>query len=161
MISKPIKYHDYDGDEREDVFYFSLNQTQMALLNAQFPGGLENYAKRVAQDKNADEMFRVIHTLVKAAYGERIGNGFTKKAPNGQDLSDFFVNTEAYDNLMTELLTSEENLMGFLSGCLNKDAEERVRAEMARRKAEQEKNGTALPEGTESENKPSLQVLNK
>lgn len=160
MITKTIKYHDLDGDLREDQFYFSLNQTQMALLNAQFPGGIEAFTLKAAKDKNADEMFRVIHTLVKAAYGERVGNAFTKKAPNGQDLSDFFVNTEAYDNLMTELTSDEDTFINFMSDCLNKEASDRVKAEMARRKAEAEQNGTALP-GANNETKPSLSVLNK
>lgn len=136
MIAKQIKYHDLDGDEREDTFYFSLNETQFAKLNGQFPGGLEAYTAKVTKDKNADELYRVIDTLVLAAYGERVGSGFTKKAPNGQNLSDFFVNTEAYDKLMTELLSGENNLINFLMGCLNKEAHDRAQAEFNRRKVE-------------------------
>ena len=136
MIRKTIKYHDFDGDEREDEFYFSLNETQFAKLNGLFPGGMEAYTAKITKDKNADEMYRLIDTIVTAAYGERIGNNFVKKAPNGQPLSDFFVNTEAYDNLMTELLSGENNLINFLMGCLNKEAHDRAQAEFNKRKAE-------------------------
>lgn len=154
MLTKRIQYHDLDGDLREDDFYFSMNETQFARTNAMFPGGLQDFAMKAAKDKNADNMFRVIDTLVREAYGERVNNQFVKVAPNGQKLADFFINTEAYDNLMIELMKSEDNLMAFMTGCLNKNAQERVGAEFQRLKAE------GVPGMTpKAEEKPSLTVL--
>ncbi|MBO7450985.1 MAG: hypothetical protein J6U54_11530 [Clostridiales bacterium] len=127
MITKVIPYHDLDGDPREDEFYFSLNEAQIARLNGEFPGGLQNYIHRVLKEKNVNELFRVIDTLVQAAYGERIGDKFVKKAPNGQPLSDFFVNTEAYDFLLAELVKSEDNFINFFIGCLGTKAQENAR----------------------------------
>ena len=141
MITKKIPYHDLDGDPQEDVFYFSLNEAQFARLNGEFPGGLEAYASRVAKDKNANEMFRIIDTLVQAAYGERIDNRFVKKAPNGQPLVDFFVNTEAYDHLMQELVSSEDALINFLVGCLGTEAQARARENFEKIKAERALSG--------------------
>lgn len=127
MIVKKIQYHDLDGDLREDEFYFSMNETQFARANAMFPGGLQAFAMKAAKDKNGDDMFRVIDTLVREAYGEFVSNRFVKTAPNGQKLADFFINTEAYDNLLTELMQSEDTLMAFMTGCLNKNAQDRVK----------------------------------
>lgn len=161
MIKKIISYHDFDGNERQDEFYFSLNQVQFARINARFPDGLEAYVKKIIKDQNANELFRVIDILVSEAYGERRGNAFVKVTPDGQKLSDFFTNTEAYDNLLTELITKEDNLVAFLTGCLNQDAQVRMNAEMAKIRAkmkeEQEKGETAaednvvnLPEGSDT-----------
>lgn len=161
MIVKTIKYHDLDGDMREDDFYFSMNETQFARVNAMFPGGLQAFATKAAKDKNADDMFRVIDTLVREAYGERVAQGFVKTAPNGQKLADFFINTEAYDNLLLELMKDENNLIGFMTGCLNKNAQERVANEI---KKQREENGGELkiPGTIEPEiaNKSNLTVLN-
>ena len=157
MFVKRISYHDLDGDLREDDFYFSMNETQYARVNAMFPGGLESYAMKAAKDKNPDGMFKVIDTLVREAYGERRQEGFIKVAPNGQKLADFFVNTEAYDNLLIELMQNENNLIGFMTGCLNKNAQDRVTAELKKRKEAGE-----IPENieiSEGESKPSLSVL--
>lgn len=136
MITKKIQYHDLDGDLREDDFYFSMNETQFARVNAMFPGGLQEYAMKAAKDKNPDAMFHVIDTLVREAYGERVNNSFVKVAPNGQKLADFFINTEAYDNLLIELMRNEDNLMAFMTGCLNKNAQERVNSEYQKIKAD-------------------------
>lgn len=136
MIKKHISYHDFDGDQREDDFYFSLNQVQFARINGLFPNGLEEYLNKIIKDKNADELFRVVDILVSEAYGERQGNSFVKVAPNGQKLSDFFVNTEAYDNLITELLKDDKSLLDFLTGCLHQDAQMRVKSELEKRREE-------------------------
>ena len=157
MIVKTIPYHDLDGDLREDSFYFSMNETQFARVNSMFPGGLQNYALKAAKDKDADAMFKVIDTLVREAYGERVNNGFIKVTPNGQKLSDFFINTEAYDNLLLELMQSEDNLMTFLTGCLNTNARERVQNEFAKLK-NTENSATSTPV-TAVDEKPSLSVL--
>lgn len=159
MIVKTIPYHDLDGDLREDSFYFSMNETQFARVNAMFPGGLQNFAMKAAKDKNANDMFKVIDTLVREAYGERVDNGFIKVAPNGQKLSDFFINTEAYDNLMIELMKSEDNLMGFLTGCLNANARERVQSEFARLKEENKNNPAIMAVPASEAEKPSLSEI--
>lgn len=161
MIVKKIQYHDLDGDLREDDFYFSMNETQFARANAMFPGGLQNFAMKAAKDKNADDMFRVIDTLVREAYGERVANGFIKTAPNGQKLAEYFINTEAYDNLLLELMKSEDNLMNFLTGCLNTNARERVQSEFARLKEENKNNPAIAAVKPEQGDKPSLTALNK
>ena len=136
MIIKKIQYHDLDGDLREDDFYFAMNETQYARLNRQFPGGLQAFATKAAKDKNPDDMFLVIDTLVREAYGERVNENFVKVTPNGQKLADFFINTEAYDNLLLELMQSEDNLIAFMTGCLNKNAQDRVAAEFKKNRGE-------------------------
>lgn len=157
MIEKTIKYHDLDGDLREDTFYFSMNETQFARVNTMFPGGLQEFAMKAAKDKNPDDMFKVIDILVREAYGERVGSNFVKITPNGQKLADFFINTEAYDNLLLELMKSEDGLMAFMTGCLNKNAQDRVKAEWNKRKNEVAEKMN-VSDDTE---KPSLTVLDK
>ena len=161
MIVKKISYHDLDGDLREDDFYFSMNETQYARANAMFPGGLQEFAMKAAKDKEPDAMFRVIDTLVREAYGERVNNGFVKTAPNGQKLADFFINTEAYDNLLLELMQSEDNLMAFLTGCLNKNAQDRVTAEFKRVREEGKGDLGKMINASLAEEKPALTVVDK
>lgn len=148
MIKKTISYHDFEGDERTDDFYFSLNEVQFARINRMFPGGLQEYTEKIAKDKNADEMFRVIDILVSEAYGERQGNNFVKVTPSGQKLSDFFTNTEAYDNLLMELVKDDRALINFLAGCLPSNAKSRVEAELRKAEArmQNEDKTKALPD---------------
>lgn len=137
MIKKTIQYHDYEGNSREDDFYFNLTQVELTKINGDpsLPGGLQESAERATKNNDAGEMIRIIDMIISRSYGVKLPDGsFVKRNPNGLPLYEAFVNTEAYDNLITELVQSEDGIIAFLTGCLNKDAQDRVRAEMAKRK---------------------------
>ena len=46
MFVKKIKFVDYNDVEREDTYYFNINQAELIELEAMTPGGLENYIKK-------------------------------------------------------------------------------------------------------------------
>lgn len=136
MITKTIKYHDYDGNEREDEFYFHLNQIEVTKLNGEVPGGLQAYSERIIKNRDIDALLKLIDLLVSRAYGEKTpdGSGFIKRLPNGLPLYEMFVNTEAYDNLLSELIKDEDTFTNFLMGCMTKEARDRMAAEIAKRR---------------------------
>ncbi len=137
MIKKTIQYHDFDGNAREDDFYFNLTQVELTKINGDpsLPGGLQESAERATKNNDAGEMIRIIDMLISRSYGVKLPDGsFVKRNAGGLPLYETFVNTEAYDNLLTELIQNEDGIVTFLTGCLNKEAQDRVKAEMAKRK---------------------------
>ena len=146
MIKKTIKYHDYDGNEREDDFHFHLNQVEVTKLDGEFPGGLQNHLKEIGKNEDRLGLLKVIDIIISHAYGRRLPDGaFIKRAPNGLPLYEEFVNTEAYDNLLTDLLQNQDNVMNFLTGCMTKDAQDKIRTEWEKMKAEEANNVTLTP----------------
>lgn len=139
MIKKTISYHDYEGNLRTDDFYFHLTQMELTKINADptLPGGLEESAARASKNEDAGEMIRIIDMLISRSYGVRLPDGgFVKRNASGLPLYEMFVNTEAYDTLMTELVSSESGIVDFLTGCLTKEAQDKVRAEWAKKQEE-------------------------
>ena len=137
MIKKTIQYHDYDGNLREDDFYFNLTQVELAKINGDpsLPGGLQASAERAARNNDSGEMVRIIDMMISRSYGMKLPDGaFVKRNASGLPLYEMFVNTEAYDNLMTELVQSEDGIVNFLTGCLSKETQDKVKAEWAKRK---------------------------
>ena len=148
MIKKTIQYHDYDDNLREDDFYFHLTQVELGKLNSDpsVPGGLEESVIRASKNNDAGEMLRVVDLMISHSYGVKLPDGsFVKRSPSGLPLYESFVNTEAYDNLMNELIRSEEGIVNFLTGCLTKDAQDRVKAEWAKRKEEEKQKMKLTP----------------
>lgn len=138
MIKKTIKFHDYDGNEREDEFYFNLTQMELNKINSDpsLPGGIEESVIRAQKNEDAGEMLRIVDMLISRSYGAKLPDGsFVKRNVSGLPLYEIFVNTEAYDNLIQELITNENEIVSFLTGCLSKDAQNRVRAKMAEAEA--------------------------
>ena len=139
MIKKTIKYHDFEGEEREDDFYFNLTNIEMNKLDSDpsLHGGFEKTIARIQKNKDAGELLRVIDLLISRAYGVKLPDGsFVKRNASGLPLYEMFVNTEAYDNLMLELIQDDNIVTTFLTGCLTKDAQDRVKAKMAEIDAE-------------------------
>ena len=137
MIKKTIQYHDYDGNLREDDFYFNLTQVELAKINGDpsLPGGLQASAERAARNNDSGEMVRIIDMMISRSYAMKLPDGaFVKRNASGLPLYEMFVNTEAYDNLMTELVQSEDGIVNFLTGCLSKETQDKVKAEWAKRK---------------------------
>lgn len=134
MIKKTIKYHDYDGNEREDDFYFHLTQVEMNKINSDpsLPGGIEESVARSVKNDDRGEMLRIIDLLISRSYGVKLPDGgFVKRNASGLPLYEMFVNTEAYDNLLTELISGGENGIGeFLIGCFPTNTQEMLRTRL-------------------------------
>lgn len=148
MIKKTIQYHDYDGNLRSDDFYFHITQVELTKINSDpsLPGGLEESLSRASKNEDAGELLRIVDLLISRSYGVKLPDGsFVKRNASGLPLYEMFVNTEAYDNLLTELIQSEEGIVNFMTGCLTKDAQDKVRAEFAKRKEEELKNVKLTP----------------
>lgn len=134
MIKKTIQFHDYDGNEREDDFYFNLTQVELNKINSDpsLPGGIEDSVSRAQKNNDAGEMLRIVDMLISRSYGVKLPDGsFVKRNASGLPLYEMFVNTEAYDHLIEGLITNENEIVTFLTGCLPKDAQTKVRAKMA------------------------------
>lgn len=120
MIKKTLTYKDYEGQEHTKDFYFSMNQTEFALLNNSLPGGFEFYLQKIQQDHDETKLLELLTMFIVEGYGERLmdGLGFSKEDLNGRKLGKLFLSTEACDNLITELLEKENNIGLFLTGML-------------------------------------------
>lgn len=153
MISKSLTYHDYDGVEHTKEFYFSMNQTEFALLNNRLPGGFELYLKKIQEDKDQTKLLELLTMFIVEGYGERLpdGLGFSKEDLQGRKLGKLFVCTEACDNLITDLLEKENNIGAFLTGMLPASIQGKVEKGIKEAMAEAEKEASAkvvsLPSG--------------
>ena len=47
MVKKTIKYSDYNGNEREEDFYFNLSKVELLEMEMSTEGGLENKIKKI------------------------------------------------------------------------------------------------------------------
>lgn len=127
MIRKTLTYLDYEGQEHTKDFYFSLNQTEFALMNNRFPGGFEAYLKRIQEDHNEEKLLDLLTMFIIEGYGIRLSDDdFIKEDEQGRKLGLRFKCTEACDNLITELLEKENNIYSFLIGMLPKKIQKKA-----------------------------------
>lgn len=139
MLTKTIKYEDWNGVEREEDFYFNLSESELMELELGTEGGFTNMMQNIIKRKNAPKLMETFKTLILKSYGEKSADGrrFIKSA----ELSDEFVQTPAYDKLFVELCTDADAASAFINGVVPKKLSDKAQSAEVQ---EQLKNHPAL-----------------
>ena len=117
MLQKSIKYVDYNGVEREEVFLFNLTKAELMEMELGTTGGLTEMIQKIIQTKDQPSIIKIFKELILKAYGEKSADGkrFIKTDEHGNPLSRAFSETEAYSNLFMELSTDDKAAAAFVN----------------------------------------------
>ena len=123
MLSKNIKYTDYNGVKREEAFLFNLSKAELMEMELGTTGGLAEMIKNIVAAKDMPSIVKIFKELVLKAYGEKSPDGkrFIKVDEKGNPLSIGFSQTEAYSNLFMELATDADAAVKFVRGIIPGD----------------------------------------
>ena len=118
MLVKTIKYEDYNGVEREEDFYFNLSKADIIEMEMGVNGGLDAKIKRLTQSMDGPEIMKLFKEIIFKAYGVKSDDG--KRLIKSEQLSTEFSQTEAYSELLMELLSDPEAAANFVKAILPK-----------------------------------------
>ena len=123
MLSKKIKYTDYNGVEREETVLFNLSKAELMEMELGTAGGLADMIKNIVAAQDTPSIVKIFKKLVLQAYGEKSPDGkrFLKVDEKGNPLSVGFSQTEAYSNLFMELATDADAAAKFVRGIVPGD----------------------------------------
>jgi len=126
MITKTIKYKDYNGVEREEKFLFNLSKAELMEMEMGTTGGLTETIQKIIETKDQPSIISIFKKLILQAYGEKSADGkrFVKTDENGRPLSVAFSETEAYSILFMELATDDAKAAEFVNGIIPSDLKE-------------------------------------
>ncbi len=129
MITKTIKYTDYNGVEREENFLFNLSKAELMEMEMGTTGGLTEMIKKIIETQDQPSIIKIFKELVLKAYGEKSADGkrFVKIDSEGQPLSKAFSETEAYSILFMELATDSNKAAEFVNGIIPGDLAEKTK----------------------------------
>lgn len=137
MLKKKIKYTDYNGVEREETFYFNLTKAELLEMELMRKGGLENYLKRIINEQDQIKLVEIFKELILKSYGKKSDDG--KRFIKNPELTEEFVQSEAFSELYVELATNSEAASAFINGIVPPAIAMAAEAEM-------KKNGGKLPD---------------
>lgn len=131
MIEKTIKYHDLRGNEVEDTFYFNLTKAEaMGLAFDEFEG---MKFSEVLQSLQSAEDPRLVLAVFKTVLRQAVG--VKQETPRGEILTkpdwlkDWFTATDAYSELLEEMLTDTDYAFKFLTGILPQELQKGLGSE--------------------------------
>jgi hypothetical protein len=120
MLKKTIKYTDYNGIERSEDHYFNISKAEATKMELGTTGGYVEMINRMIEAKDQPSLLKVFDEFILSAYGVKSPDGkyFMKQDENGRRLADLFKQTEAYSELLWELVTNAEKAAEFVNGTI-------------------------------------------
>ena len=120
MLSKTIKYKDYNGVEREEKFFFNLTKAELMEMEIGTTGGFSEQIKQIIDTSDSGSIVKIFKDIILKSYGEKSldGKRFIKVNDNGVPLSIAFSQTEAYSQLFMELASDSGKAANFINGII-------------------------------------------
>ena len=129
MLKKTITYTDYNGVQHTDDFYFNLTKAELADMQMSEREGFDQKLKNIIEAKDNKSIYETFKYFIHKSYGEKSVDGkrFMKTDPvTGAPLYIAFMETEAYSELVFELIQSDETMAAFINGIMPKEISEQI-----------------------------------
>jgi hypothetical protein len=125
MLVKRINYTDYNGNQRSEDFYFNLNKGEIFNLQFGTEGGLDKAIQKIIQTEDTPKIVKIFQDIILNAYGVKSDDG--RRFIKSEELSTEFKQTEAYSELLMELVSDEKKAADFINALMPKDLAEEAK----------------------------------
>lgn len=121
MLKKTITYTDYNGLSRTEDFFFNLTKAELLEWELGTEGGMQHLLEKIVAENDRVKIVSMFKEIVLKAYGVKSPDGKRfDKVINGHRVADDFVQTEAYSDLVMELLSDQDAAAKFVNGIVPK-----------------------------------------
>lgn len=124
MIKETISYEDIDGNSKTMDAYFHLSMREMRQL---LKDGIQEKLDAVTSGKaSTDTMFDLIDILIKTSFGKRVESNGEARFVKDPELTEAFMNSDAYDSLLGKMMSDDQFATRFFSGLVPKALSDRI-----------------------------------
>jgi hypothetical protein len=120
MLKKTITYTDYNGLQRTEDHYFNVSKAEVLKMEMGTSGGYVEMINRVVEAKDTPALMKIFDEFILTSFGVKSADGkrFRKVDENGRPLYEAFKETEAYTELLWELVTDADAAAKFVNGVI-------------------------------------------
>ena len=117
MIAKKIAYTDWDGNPREETWYFNLSDAEIAEWELSETGGLSKMIERIAETQDVPKLVDLYKQVILKTVGKKDADG--RRFRKSEEITKEFTETGAYPELYMELITKEGAGAAFINGLVS------------------------------------------
>ena len=125
MLTKTVKYTDYNGNERTETLNFNLTKAEIAEMELSMPGGMSATVQRIIEAQDTKELIAIFKDLLLSSYGVKSPDG--RRFIKNEQLREEFSQTEAYSEMFMELATNAEAASEFINKIIPTDMQEQLK----------------------------------
>lgn len=116
MLVKRIKWTDYNGNEREQDFYFNFTESEIREMDLKTGNGLENRIRKIVEEQDPEKLVKYFKSLILDSYGVISEDGI--RFEKSKELSTAFSQTGAYNKLFMALTSDTNAAIEFVNGII-------------------------------------------
>lgn len=120
MLEKKIKFVDYNGTPREETHYFNISKAELIMMESSTAGGMKQRLEKIVQTQDEVAIMETFRDLIHRAYGEKSPDG--RRFVKSDEMATAFEQTEAYSELIMEILKDSEKASEFINSILPREA---------------------------------------
>lgn len=124
MLKKTITFNDLDGNPITEDFYFNLSVAEIAELEMGYKDGFSNHLLTIGKGENGDQIMAAFKDLITKTVGRRSEDG--RRFIKSQEITDDFLQTDAYSQLFIELLTEPNAGVEFVKAIVPTDLAKKI-----------------------------------
>ena len=125
MIKETVTYKDYNGTERTEDFYFNFTEAELAEMQLEVDGGLEDKIRQILNANDTPKIIKIFkNTIFLKAYGKKSEDG--RRIIKNQEVVDEFVQSPAYSILFMKYATDAQALADFINDVIPADLKEKI-----------------------------------
>lgn len=120
MLEKKIKFVDYNGVAREETCYFNISKAELIMMESSIAGGMKQRLEKIVQTQDEVAIMETFRDLIHRSYGEKSPDG--RRFIKSEEMATAFEQTEAYSELIMEILKDSEKASEFINSILPREA---------------------------------------
>lgn len=117
MLEKKIKYDDWDGNPREETWYFNLSDAELTEWELSQSGGLTKMIERISETQDVPKLIELYKEIITKTVGIKDADG--RRFRKSEEITREFMETGAYSVLYMELATQEGAGAAFINGLVS------------------------------------------
>ncbi len=124
MLTKKIKAEDFEGNLREETFYFNLSKSELTKMELSINGGLSSLLQRIAETQDIKEVKNLLEQFIDMSYGVKSLDG--RKFEKSEEALKDFHSTNFYDELFMELISDANKAADFINAVVPSDVSQKA-----------------------------------
>lgn len=124
MISKNITYVNFDNEEVTETFFFNMTKAELVEMEIEANGTMVDRLTKISESDDVKVIYATFKEIILNAYGEKSSDG--KRFLKSKEISEAFSQTEAYSELLFEMMTADK-AAEFINALMPKGLSEMVK----------------------------------